>query len=115
QIGSYDFCTRPFCQYRKYQANWPLAYDQQSFPGLDVERLNTLHTGIDRLDKRRLLVRDMVRQFDNSIAYDPIHDSDILGKTSAAGIEAGGSANLLVHRTLSKDLVAAVITLPAWD
>ena len=115
QIGSNDLGPCPFCENRKYQANRPLAYDQKSLAGFNVEGLDGLHAGVDRLYKRGLLVGNSVRQFDHSVTDDPIHHANILGKASAARFKTSSGAHLLVYRALSKNLMAAVITLTAGD
>src|SRR5262249_47462348 len=82
---------------------------------LQVQQLDGLQAGIDRLDERCLLVRHVLRDFHQALGHDPIHHADVLGKTSAAGLKAGGHSDLLVHRALCERLVAAVVAFSAWD
>jgi hypothetical protein len=46
---------------------------------------------------------------------DPIHDSDVLGETSAGGLEASGASDLLVSGALGEGFVAAVVAPAAGD
>ncbi|HZW81677.1 MAG TPA: hypothetical protein VFF50_14475, partial [Candidatus Deferrimicrobiaceae bacterium] len=62
-----------------------------------------------------MLEGDAVRDFDCSLVYDPIHDTDVLGKSSTGRLKTGGASNFFVCGTLRESLVTAVVTLAAGD
>src|SRR5262249_42134469 len=49
------------------------------------------------------------------LTHDPVHGTDILGKTTATGLKTRGNTHPLIYRTLRKNIVPAVVTLATWD
>jgi len=82
---------------------------------LQPERLNSLHAGIDWLDKTGLLKRNVSGNGNGTPLHDPVHDPHKLGKSAAGRFEARGASHLLVGFALGKGLMPAVITAPTWD
>jgi hypothetical protein len=92
-----------------------LAHHQHSLVGLEAQAHYAFHASIYRFYEARLLVRDSFGNTDGTVLYDPVHDADIFGKTSATGLETRRAANLLVGFALSEGLVPAVVAGAAGD
>jgi len=54
---------------------------------LQAQGLDSLHAGVDGLDKAGLLEGDKVGDFHGSLVDDPIHDADVFGETAAGRLE----------------------------
>ena len=92
---------------------WPMT--RMVSPRRKPQSFNTFHASIDRLDKRRLLERDTVRDANHAFLNDPVHYADVLGKSAAAGFITGGRADLLVGRALRENLMPAVVAIATRD
>ena len=115
QVGSDNASARPLGQYAQDDANGALADYQDGLALLQMERINPLHAGIDRLDKAGLLERNIARNRNRAALGNPIHHAHVLGKPPAGRLEACGTTDLSISWTLSKRLVAAVVALTARD
>jgi len=82
---------------------------------LEAQGLDSLHAGIDGLDKTGLLEGDAVGDFYSALVDDPIHDADVFGETAAGGLEASGASNSFVGGALGEGLMAAVVALAAGN
>src|SRR5262249_3185092 len=115
EIAGDDPSAFALCQQRENDTDRPLANHKDCLALLQLQRLDPLQTGVDRLDVTRLLVGNMVRNLDHTLLHDPIHHADILGESTAARLVSGGHADLLVSRALREDFALAVVAVAAGD
>jgi hypothetical protein len=103
-----------FRQRGEDDADASLPNDEHGVVGLEREQLDGLEAGVDGLDESRLLEGNVVGDFDESggscsVADDPVHDADVLGKAAAGRFTyACRCADLLVGFALRESLLAAV-------
>ena len=101
---------------RVHEADGALADDEDRIVGREVEELDALEHGVQRLDKCSLLEGHAVGDRNNAaVVDDEIHHANVLGEAAAGRLEAGRGAGLLIERALRRSVLAAVVALAAGN
>ncbi len=90
-----------------------MTYYENRFAVLKTQRFDSLHACVYWLDETGLFERDSVRNPDRAFADDPIHYSNVFGKTAAGRLKSGGAADFLVNLTLRECFMTTVVAISA--
>ncbi len=115
QIAGQHGRSGPSCQSGQQNADRSLTDHQHCLVRLQIEQLDRLVAGIDRLKKCRLLKRNLVGNLHQTAPHNPVHHADVLGEAAAGRRKARGASYLLVDLALREGLLAAVVAFAAGD
>src|SRR5579871_2992962 len=115
RVGRDNAAARSRRDHREDQPDRSLPQDHDDVTGLGIDLLDALQARVDWLDETRLIERDTWRNDLDAAFDDPVHRTDVLGKTATGRLISRRHADFLVHRTLRVEFSLAIEALLAGN